>query len=205
MKSLTVIPLGAVILTALLGAGLGLSNHRHSASTNAAEVFSQPSLPDDEHESTEPIQPIPLHLELNETRVALGARMFRDTRLSADNTISCASCHSLEAAGVDGRVHSIGVGGRVGGVNAPTVFNSGFNFKQFWDGRADSLETQAAGPVHNPLEMASDWPSVLAKLRRRPGDGQRLQTSLRRRAYRAQSAKRDRNFRAIALHAELTL
>lgn len=113
----------------------------------------------------EPIQPIPTHLDLDPRTVALGERLFHEPRLSADDSVSCASCHSLELAGTDRRKLSVGIGGQLGDVNAPTVFNSAFNFKQFWDGRADTLEDQAAGPVHNPKEMGSDWTRVIAKLR----------------------------------------
>jgi cytochrome c peroxidase len=57
-----------------------------------------------------------------------------------------------------------GIGGAKGPINAPTVFNAGLNFRQFWDGRANSLEEQVSGPVHNPKEMGSSWTEVLAKL-----------------------------------------
>jgi cytochrome c peroxidase len=72
--------------------------------------------------------------------VALGGKLFHDARLSADDTVSCASCHNLAGGGVDNRSRSIGVRGAVGGINAPTVFNSGLNFVQFWDGRAPTVE-----------------------------------------------------------------
>jgi len=85
-------------------------------------------------------------------------------RLSRDNSLACASCHDLGRGGVDGLRTSLGIGGAVGPINAPTVFNSSLNFRQFWDGRAASLEEQAAGPVHNPKEMGSDWKEVLGKL-----------------------------------------
>lgn len=110
-------------------------------------------------------QPLPNSVALDSAKVALGARLFHDVRLSSDDTISCASCHNLGTGGVDNRSHSVGVKGGVGGVNAPTVFNSGFNFVQFWDGRAPSLEAQIDGPVTHPLEMASTWDMVLDKLR----------------------------------------
>ncbi len=112
----------------------------------------------------EPIGPLPLEQELNPGLVALGDRLFHDTRLSQDNTISCASCHQLSTGGTDRLARSTGVGGALGGIKAPTVYNSGFNFVQFWDGRAETLEEQAAGPVHNPLEMASNWREVISKL-----------------------------------------
>ena len=114
----------------------------------------------------EPIQPIPAQPTLDARKVALGDRLFHDKRLSKDDTVSCASCHSLSRGGVDGLRASIGIGGAVGTVNAPTVFNSSLNFRQFWDGRAATLEEQAAGPVHNPMEMGSNWAEVLGKLSR---------------------------------------
>ena len=112
-------------------------------------------------EAVLPLPPVP---DLPPEKVALGKALFLDPRLSHDNTIACASCHDLLTAGHDKRRYSVGVGGAVGGVNAPSVFNAALSFVQFWDGRAASLEEQAAGPVHNPLEMASDWKEVLAKL-----------------------------------------
>lgn len=100
------------------------------------------------------------------SKVELGHRLFHDTRLSRDNTVSCASCHRLNAGGMDGLPQAVGIDEQVGTVNTPTVFNSSLNFVQFWDGRAATLEEQAAGPVHNPLEMDSDWDSVIQKLSR---------------------------------------
>ncbi|MBK8115810.1 MAG: cytochrome B6 [Candidatus Accumulibacter sp.] len=97
-------------------------------------------------------------------RVMLGEQIFRDTRLSADLSLACVSCHDLRLGGADGRQFSLGIGGAIGGINAPSVFNSGFSFAQFWDGRAASLEEQAAGPIHNPLEMGSNWAQVLQRL-----------------------------------------
>jgi cytochrome c peroxidase len=117
----------------------------------------------------EPIHSIPRHIELDEKKVALGRRLFHDPRLSDDNSISCASCHNLRAGGTDQRVTSVGIGGAFGNINAPTVFNSGFNFRQFWDGRAATLEDQIDAPVHDPTEMRSNWPAVLKKLHTDPG------------------------------------
>ncbi len=87
-------------------------------------------------------------------KVALGERLFHDTSLSIDGTLSCSSCHDVRrGAGEDHRSGSLGVGGQVGGRNAPTVWNSGFQQVLFWDGRAASLEDQAKGPPTNPIEM----------------------------------------------------
>lgn len=75
----------------------------------------------------------------------------------------------VECGGVDGRKTSIGVGGAVGPINAPTVFNSVFNVEQFWDGRAATLQDQAGGPPLNPIEMASkSWDEIIAKLEKDP-------------------------------------
>ena len=114
----------------------------------------------------EPISPIPLQHGQDPRRVELGARLFHDPRLSADNSVSCATCHRLAAGGADGLPRSIGIGGAKGVVKTPTVFNSGFNLAQGWDGRARSLEAQIEGPVHNPVRMGSSWPEVTAKLAR---------------------------------------
>ncbi|END9961657.1 cytochrome c peroxidase, partial [Shigella flexneri] len=117
----------------------------------------------------EPVQPIPQKLPTDAQKVALGFALYHDPRLSADSTISCAHCHTLNAGGVDGRKTSIGVGGAVGPINAPTVFNSVFNVEQFWDGRAATLQDQAGGPPLNPIEMASkSWDEIIAKLEKDP-------------------------------------
>lgn len=92
-------------------------------------------------------------------KVALGKRLYYETRLSADGTLSCASCHDLyEKGGGDARSTAKGIGGQVGGRNSPTVWNSAFQSVVFWDGRARSLEEQAKGPIMNPIEMG--MPSV---------------------------------------------
>lgn len=108
--------------------------------------------------------PLPASVAVAPGRVEMGRLLFHEKRLSRDDSLACADCHPIDKGGVDGNRVSMGVGGRMGEVNAPTVLNSGFNFRQFWDGRAADLEEQASGPVHNPLEMDSNWPAVLAKL-----------------------------------------
>lgn len=117
----------------------------------------------------EPVQPIPRNIPVDAKKVDLGFRIYHDERLSGDSTISCAHCHALNAGGVDGRKTSIGVGGAVGPINAPTVFNSVFNIEQFWDGRAATLQEQAGGPPLNPIEMASkSWDEIISKLDKDP-------------------------------------
>ncbi len=113
----------------------------------------------------EPVRPIDLSLPYDEAKAALGFKLYHDTRLSVDNTVSCASCHGLNTAGVDNKQYSEGVEGKLGGVNAPTVYNAVYNFVQFWDGRAVTLADQAAGPPVNPVEMASpNFDAIVAKL-----------------------------------------
>ena len=113
----------------------------------------------------EPIRPIAETLEYDAAKAALGRKLYHDTRLSVDNTVSCASCHGLSTAGVDNKQFSEGVGGQFGGVNAPTVYNAVYNFVQFWDGRAATLALQAAGPPLNPVEMGYEsFDQIVAKL-----------------------------------------
>lgn len=113
----------------------------------------------------EPIRPIIPPTDIDDAKARLGFDLYHDTRLSVDNTISCASCHDLKTGGVDNHQYSHGVNDLLGGVNAPTVYNAVYNFVQFWDGRAKTLAEQAAGPPLNPVEMAStSFDEIIAKL-----------------------------------------
>jgi cytochrome c peroxidase len=116
-------------------------------------------------ETIEPISPIPESVPLDPRKVSLGGRLFGDPRLSADNSVACATCHVLGKGGTDGLRRSIGIHAQAGEINAPTVFNSGLNFKQFWNGRAVSLEDQIDGPLRDAKEMGSAWPATIAKLK----------------------------------------
>jgi len=118
--------------------------------------------------TNEPILPLPTELNLDAGKVALGERLFNEPKLSEDNTISCASCHNLQLGGTDNLAFSAGIKGQIGGINAPTVFNSAYNFKQFWDGRADNLEDQIDGPTHSSKEMGSNWEMIVEKIRTSP-------------------------------------
>lgn len=108
----------------------------------------------DKQWTNEAIRPVQDSVPVDMRKVILGNLLFHDVRLSADNTVSCSSCHGLNTGGVDNKPFSEGVGGQHGGVNAPTVYNALYNFVQFWDGRAATLADQAAGPPLNPVEMA---------------------------------------------------
>jgi cytochrome c peroxidase len=116
----------------------------------------------------EPIAPLEPPEGLDPARVELGGKLFHDKRLSGDGSLACASCHPVAAGGEDGLARSPGAGGAMGGINTPTVLNSGLSFAQFWDGRAASLEAQAEGPLLAPVEMASSWERALAVIKSDP-------------------------------------
>ena len=113
--------------------------------------------------SNEPLKPLPAK-QLDVAKVKLGEKLFNDKRFSKDNSLACVACHALNEGGADRKVRSLGVGNAVGEVNSPSVLNAAHNFRQFWDGRAATLEEQIGFVVENPVELASDWPSVLGKL-----------------------------------------
>lgn len=114
----------------------------------------------------QPIAPLTEPMGLTQAKVALGKVLFYDARLSHDNSVSCASCHDMNKGGADGLRTAVGIGGQVGQKNTPTVLNSSLSLAQFWDGRVRTLEEQASGPIHNPIEMGSDWEEVVHKLKR---------------------------------------
>jgi cytochrome c peroxidase len=103
-------------------------------------------------------------------KIALGQKLFFDGRLSADGTVACATCHDPARAFTDGRPVSIGVHGRAGQRNAPTLLNALYNKAQFWDGRAKTLEEQAALPIVNPFEMGQ--PTLAAAVARIAGSAE---------------------------------
>ncbi|WP_445370878.1 cytochrome-c peroxidase [Methylomonas sp. HW2-6] len=112
------------------------------------------------------VAPAPADNPTTLEKVTLGKMLYHDPRLSSTGTVSCASCHNTMLGGEDNRPVAMGVNGQTGGRSAPTVWNSAFNKVQFWDGRADSLEAQAAGPVTNPIEMGmKSWDDVVARLK----------------------------------------
>lgn len=110
----------------------------------------------------EPISPVPAGPALDARKVEIGRRLFHDARLSGNGRVSCATCHDLARGGADGRARSAGFDGRMTPLNTPSVLNAALNFRQFWDGRAETLEAQVGMVVENPLEMGSRWARVVA-------------------------------------------
>jgi cytochrome c peroxidase len=96
--------------------------------------------------------------------------LFMDPRFSSTGTVSCNSCHNIMEGGDDSRPVSMGVHGKTGGRNAPTVWNAAFHSVQFWDGRAPLLEDQAKGPIANPVEMGmKDVETAMQRVKNIPG------------------------------------
>lgn len=102
-------------------------------------------------------------------KAELGRYLYFDKRLSADGTISCATCHEPKYAYTDGSAVSEGIRGQKGTRSAPTVINRAFSLAQFWDGRAATLEEQAKGPVANPIEMGNTDEAAAAAIGRIQG------------------------------------
>ena len=114
------------------------------------------------------IKPIPLKIVLNNHKVELGQKLFNEPKLSKDNTVSCATCHSLDAGGTDQLPLSFGINNTIGVINTPTVFNSEFNFRMHWNGVVQTLEEQIDKPIHSQRVMASNWPEIMGKLEKSP-------------------------------------
>ena len=110
------------------------------------------------------LAPAPPDNPLTSEKIALGEALFSDARLSGRGDRSCASCHRPELAFTDGRRRAQGVSGAPLRRNTPTLYNLAWGKQFFWDGRAASLEAQAAMPIEAPDEMGGDWPTILRRL-----------------------------------------
>ncbi|GJL58313.1 MAG: cytochrome-c peroxidase [Nitrospirales bacterium] len=157
--------LTTVLCTILIGLGLtsiGLGSEMRPNSEGGMITVDGHMVPD--------IGPLPTVVPVPATnlnyaaKVSLGKQLYFDGRLSKNNAISCAFCHNPVAGFADPNQTSVGVGGKRGGRQSPTVYNTAFNPFQFWDGRAGSLEEQAIGPIHNPVEMAETHEAVVPKI-----------------------------------------
>src|SRR5262249_16028034 len=136
--------------------------------------------PLDEENQIKPLAKPPLGIssslsELKERpspeRVRLGRWLFYDKRLSADGSVSCASCHQSEHAFSESTPNSTGIRGQKGGRKAPSFINQAWTLYPyfFWDGRAGSLEKQAVGPIANPGEMGNTHDAMIDSLKKVPG------------------------------------
>ncbi|MEI6239262.1 MAG: cytochrome c peroxidase [Planctomycetia bacterium] len=101
---------------------------------------------------------------LTRAKIELGRQLYFDKRLSADSTVSCASCHDPSMGYSAHTKTGVGIRGQLGGRNSPVSFNRILTGAQFWDGRADSLEAQAVGPIQNPIEMGFTHEGVVKRL-----------------------------------------
>lgn len=145
-----------VVVTGLVGVPLALSDVGPAAPGRDAvwrEIFARPVAPPPPPSGT------PAAL-----RIDLGRDLFHDTRLSGDGTRSCASCHQPALGFTDGLATGEGRDGRPLKRNTPTLFNVGSGTHFFWDGRAESLEEQARGPLLAAAEMAGDFAGMIARL-----------------------------------------
>lgn len=131
-------------------------------------------------EISEPILPLPQQLQLNGPLVSLGEKLFRDKRLSRDQTLACSSCHDLGRAGIE----AYDTPARSpDGFNVPTIFNAGFHFKFLWIGRVETLEEQVESTVTSPTVLNNDWATILKRLRAAPEyQGQQLDADLIKKA-----------------------
>jgi cytochrome c peroxidase len=151
----------AVIFATLLGVALSACKAPVSTRPIGETVTITPPLG---------LPPVPIPPENPPTAqtIALGRLLFYDRRLSKDDTIACASCHMPALSFTDGAKISRGVGGMGGVRNAPSIVNAAYLPLQFWDGRAPSLEEQAAAPIANPVEMNQPHDVSVGKLAKDP-------------------------------------
>ena len=150
-----------VAIAGSVGCSHGSKDARHSRAQSRLAGESRTT-------STEPILPLQALPAEPKPLVELGRKLFHEKALSGDGSVACANCHDLAKGGEDGRALSLGVAGKQGEINAPTVLNAALNIAQFWDGRAKTLEDQVDGPVQHPLEMGGDWSSIEQKLAKDP-------------------------------------
>lgn len=168
-------------LVGALALGLLASTAACSRPETPAETTTSAPVP--AWETANPVKPLPeapLGAEIQlaslpkaptPEQVRLGRWLFYDTRLSADGSISCATCHKPEHAFSEPTPHSTGIKGQVGGRKSPSFVNAAVTLYPhfFWDGRAASLEEQALGPIANPIEMGATHDSMVASIQKAAG------------------------------------
>lgn len=145
----------AVCLAALATAMTDAANAGGELDAVWRQLFARPSGP-----PSGPASAVP-----EAERAALGRVLFRDTRLSGDGSRSCSSCHDPARALADGRPRAAALDGGELARNTPALWNAAWGQSFYWDGRAPTLEAQAAIPIGHPREMAGDWPGIIARLK----------------------------------------
>lgn len=130
-----------------------------TATINSSNLLTADILGD----GTDLFVPVPVSLEFDADQVALGEKLFNDPMLGTSG-FSCASCHQLDHAGIDGLPGSMTADGGFDGINTPSLFNSGLNSFQAWAGKFGDLESQLDGVINNPKHMKSNWPLVIRRL-----------------------------------------
>jgi cytochrome c peroxidase len=120
---------------------------------------------------------VPAANPMTAAKIALGKQLYFDPRVSANGTVSCATCHNPAKGWTDNLPLTIGIGGAVNGRNSPTVLNTVYSKQMFWDGRAPSLEAQAQGPVQAATEMGNQsHAQIMERLRTIPGYREQFMT-----------------------------
>lgn len=168
--------MGFVVFAGLAGfAAIAAEPGATQVQTTATDDDKKPIIPKDTLPAELDLETIPdgLDLErlipddnpLTKEVVALGRKIFFDPILSKDNTVSCASCHQPELGFASNNKLAIGIGGKVGVRNSPTLLNRAYGKKFFWDGRAASLEEQALRPIASEIELGSSIDEAIKKLK----------------------------------------
>lgn len=116
----------------------------------------------------EPLRALPDQVPINAPKARLGGKLFFDPQLSMDSSVSCASCHPFDHGGADRNARSMGTGGKMGGINAPSIFNLAFNFRYNWNGAAETLHEHLDLPMRNPAVMGTDLEQIVTKLKASP-------------------------------------
>lgn len=106
---------------------------------------------------------------MTRAKIELGRQLYFDKRLSADKSVSCASCHDPDEGFAKHTQFGVGINGQMGGRNSPVSYNRIVSGAQFWDGRAASLEAQAVGPIANPIEMGNTHEKAVETIAGIPG------------------------------------
>lgn len=116
-------------------------------------------------QQSQAISPIPAPPKSNPEKIAFGRQLYMSTLFSQNNSLSCNSCHNLIKGGADNLPKYIGLDKKVGLYNTPTVLNSSLNFRQFWDGRAKTLEDVIDDHLKDPTIFNNDWPTVIKRIK----------------------------------------